>query len=932
MSRQLKSAVRAVIALSVAAAATTRVPAVLAQQADPVPPPPPFEEAGGSEPATVQTGEGGIEEIVVVGRQRSAATDTLAERMAQPVVADLVGIEQISRVGDSTVATALRRLPGVSLVGDYIYIRGLGERYSSTTLNGAYVPSPDLTRNVIPLDIFPAEILESLSIQKGYSVDRPAAFGGGNVDIRTRRVPEEFVFSVGAGTGWNSTLSDDVLSYQGGGDDEFGKDDGTRALPREITDAIQAYRGDLSPVNILDTLRKAGGTPAPTLAQAEQLNRDLATSLNRSVDLKSESPDPDYSFEAALGNSWTLGDSEDWRVGALAVGDYRNEWRNRDRINRSAQSPDVDNGRTRRSIHTVALTGSLTAGVEYLDEHKIGITAIHLRNTDDEAALTERFNFNFRKEQGAQLRDYRVRYEERELNTFQVNGSHTLGDETAALLLDNGIAQLGWPIKDLSFSWYYSNATADTEIPNEVTISAIDAIDPVSGELLQTSVRSTASAADFRYTELDDEVNSWGWKLQLPLELAGGGLVGELFGGYDYYEKGRSYVQTELALGTTSAPPGVLTGTPGDVLTDDTITDAANGFLLSIGGIGTETYLAGETIDAAYGGIDLTWQETWRVTAGARWEDWSQLSVPVDPLEFDTTVGKVPLSPEQLAAAAKAEDDHYPSVALTWMRPDFLADDFQLRFGWSRTVARPDLREVANATYIDPFTDARVFGNPALVPSDLENIDLRAEWYWASGDNFTVSPFYKKIDRPIETIEGAGTDNNLSFTFINADTADLYGIEFEWFKNLDFVTGWVGDWAEGFFTSGNLTLSDSTLEIGATNTTLTNSERPLTQQSDWIVNLQVGYDAPSQRHGATVVYNFYSERLFYAGRNGAQDAYEQPFNSLDFVYSFYPTEKLYAKLRLQNVLDETIEIEQGGVVILEQDIGTSIKLDFGYRF
>jgi TonB-dependent receptor len=931
VSSQIKAAVRAAVALSVTAAAAT-APVVFAQQAEPIPPPPPLEESAGGDLATVQTGEGGIEEIVVVGRQRSAATDTLAERMSQPVIADIIGIDQIKRVGDSTVATALRRLPGVTLVGEFIYIRGLGERYSSTTLNGANVPSPDLTRNVIPLDIFPAEIIESLSIQKVYSVDRPAAFGGGNVDIRTRRVPEELVFSVGAGTGWNSTLSDDVLTYKGGGDDWQGKDDGTRALPREISDAIQTYRGDLSPVNILDTLRKAGGVPVPTLPQAEQVNRDLATSLNRNVDLRSESADPDYSFEAALGNSWTLGESEDWRVGALAVGDYRNEWRNRDRINRSAQTPDIDNGKTQRSINTVAVTGSLTAGVEYLDEHKIGLTALYLRNTDDEAALTERFNFNFRKEQGAQLRDYRVRYEERELNTFQVTGSHTLGDATAAMLLDNNVAALGWPLTDLTFSWFYSTATADTEIPNEVTISSVDAIDPVTGEVLQTSVRSTSSAADFRYTELDDEVNSWGWKLQLPLELADGGLVGEAFGGYAYYEKGRSYVQTELALGTTSAPPGVLAGSPGDVLTDDNISDPANGFLLSIGGIGTETYLAGETIDAAYGGVDLTWQETWRLTAGVRWEDWNQLSVPVDPLEFDTAVGKIPLSPEQLVAAAKAEDDYYPSFALTWMHEDFWADDFQLRFGWSRTVARPDLREVANATYIDPFTDARVFGNPALVPSDLENIDLRAEWFWVGGDNFTVSPFYKKIDEPIETIEGAGTDNNLSFTFINADTADLYGVELEWFKNLDFVTGWVGDWAQGFFTSGNLTWSDSTLEIGSANTTLTNTERPLTQQSDWIVNLQLGYDAPSERHGATLVYNFYSERLFYAGRNGAQDAYEQPFNSLDFVYSYYPTEKLYAKLRFQNILDEQIEIEQGGVVILEQELGTSIKLDFGYRF
>src|SRR5688572_29578005 len=187
-----------------------------------------------------------MEEIVVSGRQRSAADDILQERIDSAVVSDVVSIEQISRVGDSTVSMALRRLPGVTLVGDqFIYIRGLGERYSSTTVNGAYVPSPDLTRNVIPMDLFPAEIVESLSIQKGYSADQPAAFGGGNVDIRTRSLPDDFEFNVQVGTGTNSGNSDDGLGYPGGSDDGFGTDDGTRAMPQEIQDAIQTYRGNL---------------------------------------------------------------------------------------------------------------------------------------------------------------------------------------------------------------------------------------------------------------------------------------------------------------------------------------------------------------------------------------------------------------------------------------------------------------------------------------------------------------------------------------------------------------------------------------------------------------------------------------------------------------------------------------------------------------
>ncbi len=915
---RVRSTVRSLVALTLAMAAGRPV---LAQDAA---------DVAGQDPAA-DAPVTALEEIEVVGRQKSAATDVLVERVEQPVVTDIVSAEQIGRVGDSTAALALRRLPGVTLVGEFIYIRGLGERYSSTTLNGAYVPSPDLTRNVLPLDIFPTAIIESLAIQKGYTVDRPAAFGGGNVDIRTRRIPDAFEMSFGVGSGWNSDLSDDVLTYPGGGDDWLGTDDGTRAIPTEITGAIQTYRGDLTPASIFNTLRQDGGSPQ--FSEAEAINRQLATSLNRDVDLESKSASPDLSFDASIGNRWTLDEAGRWQFGVLALADYEDRWRNRDRINRSAGNPDIDNGSTQRSINQVTLTGSVAAGLDFTEDHSLGMVALYLRNTDDEASLTQRNNFNFRREQGAQLRDYRIRYEERELELLQFSGSHTLGEETFELLPFLNALQPAGLFKDLTFSWYYSDATATTDIPNEVTISAVDAVDPATGEVLQTSLRSTSSAADFRFTDLEDNVTSYGGKLERPFELAGGDVVGSISGGWDTYEKGRSYLQTQLGLGTTlSSATGILVGTPANVLTDANILDPANGFLLSVGGIGTESYLAGETIDAGYGQVDVTWKETWRVNAGVRWEDWSQVSVPIDTLQFDPRIGMIPLTDEELLNSARAVDDFYPAFALTYMRPDFWAEQFQLRLGWSRTTARPDLREVSSSTYIDPFTEARVTGNPALIPSDIENIDLRAEWFFDNGDNFTVSPFYKKIDQPIETIEGAGTDNNLSFTFINGETADLTGVEVEWFKDLGFTSQWLGNWASGLFTAGNVTYSDSELTVGSNTLNLTNDQRPLNLQSDVILNLQLGYDAPNALYSAVVVYNSYDERLFYAGRNGAPDAYEQPFHSLDFVFSLYPTEKLDVKLRLQNLLDDSIEIEQGGVVVLEQNLGMTAKVDFTYRF
>ena len=231
----------------------------------------------------------------MLGRQRSSATDVIAERIEQDVPVDIVGAEQISRVGDSNVSLALRRLPGVTLVADqFIYVRGLGERYSSTTINGAYVPSPDLTRNVIPLDLFPAEIIDSLAVHKGYTADMPAAFGGGSVDIRTTGIPDDFVADFEIGSGWNSNSSDDAITYAGGDDDWQGKDDGTRAMPREISDAIQRFQGDLSPPGILTGLNRDG--QPHSIIEAQGVNRLLATSLNRDIDFEQESPDPDYTL------------------------------------------------------------------------------------------------------------------------------------------------------------------------------------------------------------------------------------------------------------------------------------------------------------------------------------------------------------------------------------------------------------------------------------------------------------------------------------------------------------------------------------------------------------------------------------------------------------------------------------------------------------
>jgi len=903
----------ALLVATLAAAAAQNAGSVAAQ------PPAESEQGGSSAESAVSPN---VETIAVIGRLQSTALDVVGARLEEDVVSDFLGAEAIARVGDSTVSAALRRVPGLTLVNDqFVYVRGLGERYSSVQLNGAQVPSPDLTRNVIPLDIFPTEIIDALQVQKGYAPEQPAAFGGGSIDIRTRGIPNGPVVNIEIGSGTNSDINDEGYAYKGGHDDGLGRDDGTRAFPELLQAGLQTYTGDISPANILAGLNSDGTSHA--LSEAEAINRDLALSLNRDVEIEPKDLGPDGSLELALGNRWFLSEDDAWRLGVIGLVSYDNVWRNRERVQRAVTDPEALVETKNRTINSVSATGVINLGVSYTDDHEISTSTTYVRNTDDEASISTRTTNNFQIPDGTQLRDYDIRYEQRELLANQIRGHHVIGLDTRQ---SHRLFDHDW-MDGLTLDWYASEATAETDIPNEIKFSAEDQVDPTTGEVLSTAIRRSASAGDFRFTYLDDEVRSSGWDLMKPFAFENNTQV-DLSVGQDISDKARSYTQTQFQLGTTAtAATPILVGTPGTVFTDDNISNPDYRFGLTAGGIGTESYLAGQTNEAAYVKADVLVRDTWRFAGGLRWEEFQQASLPIDTLEYDVNIGQCALVPCDAAALESIkfeEDDVYPALAVTRIFRDVWAEDFQIRIGLSDTVARPDLREISGSSFIDPLTETRIRGNPELVTSAIGNFDLRAEWFFANGDNLTASLFYKDIENPIETVQAAGTDDNISLTFMNAESATISGIEVEWLKDL---SSFAWDWLDPFFFAGNVTLSDSELTVGESAFNLTNNVRPMSQHSEYVANLQLGFDSPNGAHTLTLAYNTFGERLFFAGRDGAPDAYEQPFDSLDIVYSFFPTDRLSMKFRIQNLLDEELEIQQRDTIVISQSIGTTAKVD-----
>jgi len=865
-----------------------------------------------------------IEEVVVTGRFISASQQVVNERLNDSSVTDMLDADTIARLGDSTVSDALRRVPGLTLVANkYIYIRGLGERYSSSSLNGAQIPSPDLTRNVIPLDVFPTAIVRSLRVQKSWSANLPANFGGGAVDIRTKGIPDQFAFNFEIGGGYNTLSKGDGLTYAGGGDDRFGTDDGSRALSPVISTALDDLRGDVSVQNILSHLQSTN--PSATLADAQAFNRQLGLELNRDIGVESKNMPADLQLRASIGNNFLL--NNDWEVGFNVGGSYQTDWRKTTTLARNFNFPEQRTETEEETTFSVNMAGTLSIGAKFLEDHEISTTTLWLRNTDDETATTDFFNENREVQDGLGFRGYRLQFEERNLLVNQIRGKHYLGADTRQRFQFLGKILSIVP-QETSISWFYSDSTAQTDIPNQVQVASQTVTDPLTAEILGEQVTLNNTAADFRFTDLDDDVENYGWSFNLPVDTRRS-LI-EFKGGYNHVGKSRTYKQTQFSLGAIDvADSATLRGPLDSVFADATVTSTANNYIFDRQGSNNESYIAATMTDGVFGAIDWTLDDTWRIATGLRWENYRQVAVSWNPYGYSLQDPQISNDPEVLAAGTFSSDDIYPAASITYMS-DWLAETFQLRFGFSETAVRPDLREITGASYIDPITGDLTRGNTGVKPAEVRNFDLRGEWFFGSGDNFTVTVFRKEIDKPIEYFESAASDTTVAREIVNATSATVNGVEIEGLKELGFLGGIF----ETLYVQGNVTLQDSELVCdfdalnGCAADAPTNPVRKLSGASDYVANFVLGFDSLEARHSASLGYNVSGERLYVSGRNGSPDGYEQPFQSLDFTYFWYPTDRMTLKFRAQNLLGETVTIKRNDVVTFAEDPGQAFALTF----
>ncbi len=856
-------------------------------------------ELSGDAPSKASSGEeaidvsmaGGIPTVTVEGRrERNVQRETTQ-------VLTVLSAEDIARTGEGDIAGALGRVTGLSVVGSgFVYVRGLGDRYSLALLNGSPLPSPEPLRRAVPLDLFPTDLMASSLVQKTYSPNFPGEFGGGVINLTTLAIPTHPFLDVSVGiSGDAETTGQMGYDYYGNKYDWTGY--GNRDIPPALADFF-ASGERLSAGNV------------DSAAIASQL-----VGRNNGIVQKIEEIPPNYSASITGGNTWLIGDSE---LGVIATAGFNNGWRTRDNIEQTPATFDLSViDKDYRSVATEnrAVTNALVGlGYGFGDGHTLRWTNLYIHDTLKRTSLAEGKQNSQRP--GVDFIDQTTAWYERELLSTQLTGELSFDP--------------------LTVSTRASYSTSERDAPYELGIGYVrtnQEASPYGAYFINRLDNGQSGYAEIAFSNLEEDLWSAGMDLtaQLLPRLT-------LSGGFEIADTQRDSTRRAFQIvAPSSFPSGVAMLRP-DFLLSSAVIDHYDIGLIET----TETdpaFTAQLRTESAYAQMQAEIADGIELSAGARFERGKQ---DVRPLQvFDTLTNS--------GAATRLEEDYWlPTATLTYK---FL-DTMQVRFNASKTIARPQFRELMFQVYFDPEANRQYRGNPLLTDSEFLNAEVRYEWYFAPEQRLSVAGFYKDIDKPIEAFTGFN-DNRPETSFANAPRAVLYGAELEVQKYFPLA-----EWFDGPFLSsrravviGNYTHTDSEISVDADDTVSVfgTAVQPasnffvdgsqLTGQSDHLVNLQFGLESESGLSQQTILLSYSSDRVTSRGPAGLPDIYESPGLRVDFVarqaLHLFNTD-LEAKLEVRNILGEGYEEfqERAGHTVYynRYDVGTAVSASITVNF
>ena len=831
--------------------------------------------------------------IIVTGRRFRDVTRSSTQ------VVSVLSSEEIARTGEGDIAGALGRVTGLSVVGNgFVFVRGLGDRYSLALLNGLPLPSPEPLSRVVPLDIFPTNVIASSLVQKTYSANFPGEFGGGVINLTTRAVPDEGFVKISLGmSGDTETTFSNGLDYYGSDYDWSGFDDGTRDVPPALQAFFDSGLRIKDPEVDQQAIVKQLGNPNLILLQGVGSTR------------------PNFSGGITAGTAFDIG--SDGRLGIIGTASLSNKLRTKVLTSQNPLNADLELDRDSRNFVTdnrMLANAMLGFGLE-LGEHKLRWTNLFIRDTIKQSGLA----FSELLLDGDSTITQNTGWYERQLFDTQMVAELKFAD--LSVDLRGGYAQTQ---RQAPFEYEFVSVRTNQE--NEDT-----------GDIYINVLDRQRGSASVAFSDLTEDLYYGGIDLSYPLADWLSATVG-----YAYTDTSRLSERRQFLIDGGSLEPAVGALRP-DLLLGDAIIDFY-GIGLSEPTQTDPAFQADLEIQAAYAKFNLSPIVGVSLDIGVRYEDASQSVATVQ--RFD--------NPFVSLATTQIDNDYFlPGATLTWE----VTDSLQIRASASKTIARPQFRELIFQPYTDPENQRQYIGNPALQDSELFNAEARAEYYFGRGNRVSLTGFYKEIDNPIEPYVSIGADTSFTTRFANAPKAQLFGAEadFQWTKPLfDWGgTGWLE--TKQLIFVANYTYTQSELKVTAGDTTriftagvgpietdaalFFNNGDPLTGQSDHLVNLQLGIEDQDKLQQFTFLLNYASKRVTRRGTAGLPDIVEDPGLTLDFVARQEVKlfkQPLELKLEARNIFGrgnfEYLKNDANRIEINSYDVGTSFSFGISAEF
>lgn len=850
-----------------------------------------------------------LAEVVVTAeviRDSEAALYTIKKKSAN--VLDGISAQNFRKIGDSNAASAMKRVTGVSVEGGkYVYVRGLGDRYTKTMLNGMDIPGLDPDRNTIQMDIFPTNIINNIVVLKSFTADLPADATGGIVNIETKDFPDERTWKLSGGLGFNPAMhfNSDYVTYEGSSTDWLGFDNGDREIPTADNPTYIPFQ--------TDALRNQ--TDAARYRQIlEGFNPNLATMRDNSF--------MDFSIGTSFGNQISLAKG---KLGYFASISYKNEtefledavYSRYGRANSFDENELELRELSRGDVGTNNVLIGALGGIAFkTDRSKYKLSILRLQNGESKAAL---FDYSG-SDQGSNFEAIQnnLEYSQRSMTNLLLSGVHSN---------QSGTMEFEWRVSptistiedpDIRFTRVRVNDDGDFSVGTEVGLP-----ERIWRNLEERNIASTASA-------------------KYDYFMVGRDASFKFGGGHTYKQRDYNIENFQIATNSTD-----ITGNPDDIMSVDNLWSLTNGNGVTYTPLfipnNPNKYDANVNNTSVFASNEMYVSNNFKTVLGLRMERYTQNYTGVN--QENEVFNNVQVIDDL---------DLFPTANLIYS----LNENQNLRASYARTIARPSFKEASYANIIDPLTGRTfiggffedkndqtgdVFWDGNLRSSRVNNYDLRWEMFMPGGQTLSASVFYKTLQNPIEIVQYTTAANN--FQPRNVGDGSVLGLEIEFRKHLDFL----GESFEEFMFVSNFTLADSEIQMSDTELKsrqdnartgeTIKSTRDMAGQAPYIINTGISYEGFENGLEAGIYYNVQGETLTFVGAADRPDIYSVPFHSVNFNAnkSFGTDNRMKIGIKVSNILNDKKEqifrsYQAATQFFTQERPATAISVRFGYKF